>query len=130
MHEDKKIETINIQYNSLTQCTVEFLHWVMQVILKLFSLKLGSGDCFCCTYTVRSFCSIYAGESVCSWYVGDNFFWNYASGSLCCRYYFLQSIMQLTISIVVIQVTISVAMYVTVSSSKFIFLSLTNTHFS
>ena len=37
--------------------------------------------------------------------------------------------MQMTISIVVIQVTISVAMYVTVSSSKFIFLSLTNTNF-
>ena len=32
--------------------------------------------------------------------------------------------------IVVIQVAISVAMYVTVSSSKFIFLSLTDTHFS
>ena len=84
MHEDKKIETTNIQYNSLTQCTAEFLHWVMQVILKLFCLKLGSDDCFCCNYTVRSFCSIYAGERFCSKYEGDNFYWNYASGSLCC----------------------------------------------
>ena len=41
MHEDKKIEIMSIQYNSLTQCTVEFLHWVIQVILKLFCLKLG-----------------------------------------------------------------------------------------
>ena len=41
MHEDKKIKIINIQYNSLTQCTVEFLHWVIQVILKLFCLKVS-----------------------------------------------------------------------------------------
>ena len=31
---------MNIKYNSLTQCTVEFFYWVMQVILKLFCLKL------------------------------------------------------------------------------------------
>ena len=41
MHEDSKIEIMNIQYSSLTQCTVEFLHWDIQVILKLFCLKLG-----------------------------------------------------------------------------------------
>ena len=41
MLEDKKIEIMNIQYNSLTQCTVEFLHYVIQVILKLLCLKLG-----------------------------------------------------------------------------------------
>ena len=39
--------------------------------------------------------------------------------------------MHMTISIVIMQVTVSiVAMYVTVSSSNFIFLSLTDTHFS
>ena len=42
MHEDKKIEIMNIRYNSLTQRTVEFLHSVIQVILKVFCLKLGS----------------------------------------------------------------------------------------
>ena len=37
----------------------------------------------------------------------------------------------MTISIVIMQVTVSVvAMYVTVSSSNFIFLSLTDIHFS
>ena len=41
MHEDKKNEIMNIQYNSLTQCTVGFLQQVIQVILKLFCLKLG-----------------------------------------------------------------------------------------
>ena len=41
MHEDKKIEIMIIQYNSLTQCTVEFLHWVIHAVLKLFCLKLG-----------------------------------------------------------------------------------------
>ena len=39
--------------------------------------------------------------------------------------------MHMTISIVIMQVTVSVeAMYVTVSSSNFIFLSLTGTYFS
>ena len=41
MHEDKKIEIMNIQYNSLTQCTVEFLRYVLQVILTLFGVKIG-----------------------------------------------------------------------------------------
>ena len=45
--------------------------------------------------------------------------------------YFLQCIMHMTISAVIMHVAISVvAMYVTVSSSNFIFLSLTDTHFS
>ena len=44
-----------------------------------------------------------------------------------CRWYFLQCIMHMTISIVIMQVAVSiVAMYVTASSSKFIFLSLTS----
>ena len=43
------------------------------------------------------------------------------------RWYFLQCIMHMTISIVIIQVAVFVvAMYVTASSSKFIFLSLTS----
>ena len=47
------------------------------------------------------------------------------------RWYFLQCIMHMTSSIVIMQVTVSVvAMYVTWSSSNFIFLSLTDTHFS
>ena len=39
--------------------------------------------------------------------------------------------MHMTVSTVIMQVTVSVvAMYVTVSGSNFIFLSLTDTHFS
>ena len=45
--------------------------------------------------------------------------------------YFLECIMHMTISIVIMHVTVSVvAIYVTVSSSNFIFLCLTDTHFS
>ena len=56
--------------------------------------------------------------------MGGNFYLNYASESLQC-------IMYMTITIVIMQVTVSVeAMYLTVSSSNFIFLSLTDTHFS
>ena len=40
MHEEKKIKIISMQYNSLKQCTLEFLHWVIHEILKLFCLKL------------------------------------------------------------------------------------------
>ena len=44
-----------------------------------------------------------------------------------CRWYFLQCIMYMTISIVIMHVAVSVlAMYVTASSSNFIFLSLTS----
>ena len=46
-------------------------------------------------------------------------------------HYYLQCIMYMTIFVVNMHVTVSVvAMYVTVSSSNFIFLSLTDTHFS
>ena len=94
MHEDKKIEIMNIQYNSLTQCTVEFLHWVIQVILKLFCLKFGpysfnkflyynqkdlwlapflqvkvsvvnsAGGSFCWNYATDTFYSKYAGANI------------------------------------------------------------------
>ena len=48
-----------------------------------------------------------------------------------CRWYFLHCIMHMTISIVVMQVDVSiVAIYVTVSSGNFIVLSLTDIHFS
>ena len=51
-----------------------------------------------------------------------------------CRWYFLQCIMHMTISMhmtVFMQLTVSVvAMYVTVSSSNFIFLSLIDNYFS
>ena len=94
-----------------------------------------AGDCFCCNYAVRSFCSTYAGDSLCSKYVGDNFYCNYAGESLCwklCRSYFLQCIICMTVFIVILQGTHSVvlAMEVVVSSSNFIFLSLTDTRFS
>ena len=35
-----EIEIISIKPNSLIQCTVKFLHYVIQEVLKLFALKL------------------------------------------------------------------------------------------
>ena len=99
MHEDKKIEIMNLQYNSLTQCTVAFLHWVIQVILKLCCLKFGLysftqffiitktisgspflqvkvsvvnsvGGSFCWNYATDTFYSIYTGVNVCCSYAG------------------------------------------------------------
>ena len=48
-----------------------------------------------------------------------------------CRCYFLQCIMHMTISIIIMLVAVSVVvMYVTASSSNFIFYSLTDIYFS
>ena len=35
-----EIEIISIFHNSFIQCTVEFLHYMIQELLKLFALKL------------------------------------------------------------------------------------------
>ena len=95
MHEDKKIEIINIQYNSLAQCTVEFLHWVIQVVLKLFCLKVGP-------YRFTKFIyynlkgltgTISASESFCSQF---------------CRWQFIGT-MQITLTVTIMQVPTSVA---------------------
>ena len=82
---------------------VTFCYWYVG---GSFCNNYASG-CFCCSYVVRSFCSTYAGDSFCSKYVGDNFYGNYADGSLLqlCRWYFLQCIMHMTVSIVIMQVT-------------------------
>ena len=86
------------------------------------------GDCFCCSYKVRSSCSTYLVYSFCSEYVGDNFI----------------LIMQLGISVAIVLVVFSAVHYMhdcyycnyagdyfcysyelTVLSNNFIFLSLT-----
>ena len=93
MHEDKKIEITNMQYNSLTQCTVKFLHWVIQVILKLFCLKLGPNS-FTQFLTISDspFLQVkvpvvnYAGGSFCWNYATDTFYSNYAGANICCNY--------------------------------------------
>ena len=88
------------------------------------------GGSFCCNYAVSSFCISYEGGSFCNKYVGDTFYCNYAGEGLLqlCRWYFLQCIRHMTVSIVIMQVTVLViAMLVTVSSNNFIFLSLTPT---
>ena len=113
---------------------------IIQVLMFYWNYVVGlfccsyEGDYFCCNYAVRGFCNTYISENFCSKYVGDYFYWNHASGSLCCNHaggFFLQCIMQITISIVIMEVAVSVAtMYVTASSSKFIFLSLTDINFS
>ena len=93
---------MNIQNNSLTQCTVEFLHWVIQVILKLFCLKLG-------LYSFTQFLLISespflqvkvsivnsAGGSFCWNYATDTFYSNYAGTNVCCNYAGFEVLLQL-----------------------------------
>ena len=81
---------------------------VTGILVDLYLYNNYASDCFCCSYAVRSFCSTYAGDSFCSKYVGDNFYCNYADESLYCSYavgIFLQGIMHMTASIVIMQVT-------------------------
>ena len=102
MREDKKIEIMNIRYNSLTKYTVEFFHWVIQVIVKLFCLKFcpySFTNFFYCNYkglwlapflwgkvsVVNS-----AGGSFCWNYVTDTFYSNYAGANVCCNMQFLR----------------------------------------
>ena len=107
---------MNIQYNLLTQCNVEFLHWVKQVILKLFCLKPGpysftkflyynskdlwlapllqvkvslvnsAGGSFCWNKATDTFYSNYAGANVCCSYAGGTFRYNCVGGFFCCSY--------------------------------------------
>ena len=97
-HEDKKIKIMNKQYNSLTQCTVEFLHWVVQVILKLFCLTLGpysftkflhynQKDLWLAPFLqVKNSVANSAGGSFCWNYATDTFYSNYAGVNICCNY--------------------------------------------
>ena len=130
-----KFEAMSIYYNLLIQCTVEFS-------IKLFALNL-----------VLTHSLIIITKRICSWHhfwgsitimlvvlsptltlvdlfvanAGDNFYCNYADGSLLqlCRWYYLQCITHMTVSLVITQVTVSVdGMYMTVSSNNFIFLFL------
>ena len=88
------------------------------------------GGSFCCNYAVRSLCNITLMQVVSAGKIWVTILLKlYTWGSLLqsCRQYFLQCILHIFISIVIIQVTVSiVAMYVTVLSTNFIFLSLTN----
>ena len=87
MHEDKKIETMNIQYNSLPQCTVKFLHWVIQVIVNYFALNLAL------TYSLNFF--------IITKRISD---WHHF-----CKWKFLQSILEVTVSVGNMQLTLSIA---------------------
>ena len=108
MHEDKKIEIMNIQYNSLTQCTVEFLHWVIQVILKLFCLKLGpysftkfhyynQKDLWLAPFLqVKDSVVNSASGNSCWNYVTDFFYSHYADGNVCRNYASFEVLLQLS----------------------------------
>ena len=94
---------MNIQYNLLTQYTVEFLQWVIQVILKLFCLKLGP-DSFSnfFYYNLKDLWlapSLQVKVSVVN-SAGGSFCWNYAtdnlcSGNVCCSYAGIEGLLQL-----------------------------------
>ena len=62
------------------------------------------GESFCCNYTGDCFSLNYAGRSFYSKYVSGNC--NYAVLQLC-RWYVLQCTMHMTVSIVIMQVTVS-----------------------
>ena len=112
MHEDKKIKIMNIQYNSLTQCTVKFLHWVIQVILKLFCLKLGpysftkflyynQKDLWLAPFLqVKVSVVNSAGGSFCWNYATDTFYSNYAGANVCCNYAGFEVLLQLCMLVV------------------------------
>ena len=105
--EDKKIEIMNIQYNSLIQCTIKFLHWVIQVILKLFCLKLGpysftkflyynQKDLWLTPFLqVKVSVVNSAGDSFCWNYATDTFYSNYTGANLCCNYASFEVLLQL-----------------------------------
>ena len=107
---------MNIQYNLLTQYTVEFLQWVIQVILKLFCLKLGpdsfsnffyynlkdlwlapslqvkvsvvnsAGTTQLTLYAVVTSVAVMQVLRVYCNYVGGTFRCDYVGGSFCCNY--------------------------------------------
>ena len=98
---------MNIQYNSLIQCTVEFLHWVIQVILKLFCLKLGpysftkflyynQKDLWLAPFLqVKVSVVNSAGGGFCWNYATDTFYSNYAGANVCCNYAGFEVLLQL-----------------------------------
>ena len=102
MHEDEKIEIIIIQDNSMTECTVEFLHLVIQVMLKLFCLKLDSSS-FTQFLTISNspFLEVKvsvvnsAHGSFCWNYATDTFYSNYAGTNAYCNYAGFEVLLQL-----------------------------------
>ena len=106
-HDEKKIEIMNMQYNSLIQCTIEFLHWVIQVILKLFCIKLRpysftkfldyhQKDLWLAPFLqVKVSVVNFAGGSFCWNYATDTFYSNYAGANVCCNYAGLEVLLQL-----------------------------------
>ena len=68
---------MNIQYMSLTQCTVEFLHWVIQVInlvvthsLNFFTITKTISDChhFCKWKFLLSILQVVVFWELCNWH--------------------------------------------------------------
>ena len=104
---EDKIEIMNIQYNSLIQCTVKFLHWVIQIILKLFCLKRGPysftkfiyynwNDIWLAPFMqVKVSVVNAAGGSFCWNYVTDTFYINYEGAIICCNYAGFSVLLQL-----------------------------------
>ena len=87
MHENKKIQIMNIQYNPSTQYTVKFFHRVIQVILTLFCQNLVF------TYSLIFF-SITKTISDCHHFS---------------KWKFLQSILQVAVFVGTMQLTLSIA---------------------
>ena len=120
MHEDKKIEIMNIQYNSLTQYTVEFLHWIIQYLnyfalnlvfthsLNFFIVTKMISDCHhFCNSTGGSFCwTMQLALSKAVMQVPMSFA-TVQVLSFYCNYDFFFAVRKMTISIAIMQLEVS-----------------------
>ena len=98
---------MNIQYSSLTQCTVKFLHWVIQVILKLFCLNLrpysfnkffkyNQKDLWLVPFLQVKVSVVNSAGASFHWdYATDTFYGNYADANVCCNYAGFEVLLQL-----------------------------------
>ena len=78
---------MNILYNSLTQSTVEFLHWVTQVMLNYFALNVVLTHSFNFFIITKRICDLH------------HF----------CKWKFLYSILQVAVSVGTTQLTLSIS---------------------
>ena len=91
---------MNILYNSLTQSTVEFLHWVTQVMLNYFALNVVLTHSFNFFIITKRICDLH---HFCKWkflysilqVAVSTFYTNYADANVCCNYASFEVLLQL-----------------------------------
>ena len=87
---------MNIQHTSLTKCTVEFLHWVTQIILKLnfftITKRVSDWHHFCKWKFLLSILQVAVSVGTIA---TDTFYSNYAGANICCNYAVFEVLLQL-----------------------------------